>query len=229
MISLVLPAEGGQTWDNAFAKSIIPDLLNGLWTTIQITLLGMAIALVLGLVVAVIRRSRIPLLSQLFGFYVQFVRGTPLLIQAFFAFYALPAYGIRFSAFITGVIVIGINYSAYTAEVYRAGIEDVPAGQWEAATALSLPMGRTWARIVLPQAMRSVTPVLGNYLIQMFKDSAVLFAITVFELMGHVQAIGSGTYRYLEPTTIAAAMYLIVSLISSQFVRLLERRLVLNR
>ena len=229
MITHLASADGGQTWDNAFAKSILPSLLDGLWTTIQITLLGMAIALVLGLLVAVIRRSRIPVLSQLFGFYVQFVRGTPLLIQAFFAFYALPAYGVKFSAFVTGVVVIGVNYSAYTAEVYRAGIEDVPAGQWEAATALSLPMGRTWGRIVLPQAFRSVTPVLGNYLIQMFKDSAVLFAITVYELMGHVQAIGSDSYRYLEPTTIAAAMYLVVSLISSQFVRLLERRLVLNR
>ncbi len=229
MRAFVIPTEGGQTWDNDFAVSIIPDLLEGLWTTIQVTLLGMAIALVLGLVVAVIRRSRIPVISQLFGFYVQFVRGTPLLIQAFFAFYALPEYGIKFSGFVTGVVVIGINYSAYTAEVYRAGIEDVPPGQWEAATALSLPMGRTWGRIVLPQAFRSVTPVLGNYLIQMFKDSAVLFIITVYELMGHVDRIGSGTLRYLEPVTIAATMYLIVSLVSSQFVRLLERRLVLNR
>jgi polar amino acid transport system permease protein len=217
------------TWDGAFAVSIIPELLRGLWVTVQVTLLGISIALVLGLVVAMIRFSRIPVLSQLFGFYVQFVRGTPLLIQAYFAFFALPSYGISFDAFTTGVVVLGINYSAYTAEVYRAGVEDVPQGQWEAATALSLSMGRTWARIILPQAIRSVVPVLGNYLVQMFKDSALLFAITVYELMGRVQGITSGTLRSLEPLTIAGAMYLIVSVIASQLIRLLERRLVLTQ
>ena len=229
MMGSTLAAAGGQTWDSAFAKSLIPTMLEGLWTTIQITLAGMAIALVVGLVVAIIRRSKIPVISQLFGFYVQFVRGTPLLIQAYFAYILLPDYGLTLSPLVTGIIVLGINYSAYTAEVYRAGVEDVPVGQWEAATALSLPIQRTWGRIVLPQALRSVTPVLGNYLIQMFKDSAVLFTISVYELMGHVDTIGSDTYRYLEPVTIAAALYLIVSLISSQFVRLLERRLVLSR
>jgi polar amino acid transport system permease protein len=222
-------ADGGQTWDNAFAISLIPQLLQGLWVTIQVTIVGMAIALVLGLVVAIIRYSKIPVVSQLFGFYVQFIRGTPLLVQAYIAYFALPAYGIKFSALVTGIVVIGINYSAYTAEVYRAGVNDVPAGQWEASTALSLPLHRTWSRVVLPQALRAVVPMLGNYLVQMFKDSAVLFAITVYELMGHVQAIGSGTYRYLEPVTIAGLLYLIVSLIASLLVRTLERRLVLSR
>lgn len=219
----------GQTWDSSFAISIIPSLLEGLWVTIQVTLVGMAIALVLGLAVAIIRYSRIPVVSQLFGLYVQFIRGTPLLVQAYIAYFALPAYGIRFSALVTGIVVIGINYSAYTAEVYRAGVNDVPAGQWEACTALSLPTYIAWSRIVLPQALRAVVPMLGNYLVQMFKDSAVLFAITVYELMGHVQAIGSGTYRYLEPVTIAGVLYLLVSLIASLLVRSLERRLVLSR
>ncbi|MGH3445031.1 MAG: ectoine/hydroxyectoine ABC transporter permease subunit EhuD [Nocardioidaceae bacterium] len=217
------------TWDSGFAFSLIPQLLAGLRITVEITVLGMLIALVVGLFVAVVRRSGIPVLSWVFGFYVQFVRGTPLLVQAYFAYFVLPDYGITFSPFLSGVIVIGINYSAYTAEVYRAGVEDVPAGQWEAATALSLPVSRTWVRIVLPQALRTSVPVLGNYLVQMFKDSAVLFAISVYELMGHVEAIGSDTYRYLEPVTIAAVLYLIVSLVASQLVRLLENRLALSR
>lgn len=217
------------TWDTNFAISILPELLGGLWLTIQITLIGMVIALVLGLLVAIIRRLRIPVVSQLFGFYVHFIRGTPLLVQAYLAFFALPSYGISFSPLVTGIAVIGINYSAYTAEVYRAGVEDVPKGQWEAATALSIPMSLTWVRIVLPQALRAVVPMLGNYLVQMFKDTAILFAITVFELMGRVQAIGSGTYRYLEPVTIAGLLYLIVSLVSSLLIRTLERRLALNR
>lgn len=217
------------TWDNDFALSIIPQLLSGLWITVQITLLGILIALVVGLVVAIIRFSKIPVLSRLFGFYVQFIRGTPLLVQAYIAFFVLPSYGLTFSALATGIVVIGINYSAYTAEVYRSGVNDVPAGQWEAATALSLPITRTWSRIVLPQAIRSVVPVLGNYLVQMFKDSAVLFAITVYELMGHALAIGSSSYRYLEPLTIAGLLFLIVSYISSLFIRSLERHLAYTR
>lgn len=217
------------TWDNAFAWSILPELFSGLWVTIQITLLGTVIAMVVGLVVAVIRFSRIPVLSQLFGFYVQFVRGTPLLVQAYIAFFVLPGYGLSFGAMATGIVVIGLNYSAYTAEVYRSGITDVHVGQWEAATALSMPVARTWTRIILPQAVRSVVPMLGNYLVQMFKDSAVLFAITVYELMGHALAIGSSSYRYLEPLTLAGLLFFLVSYPSSQLVRILERRLAPSR
>ncbi|MEU7854254.1 MULTISPECIES: ectoine/hydroxyectoine ABC transporter permease subunit EhuD [unclassified Nonomuraea] len=212
-------------WDSKFALSILPDLLQGLWVTVQITLAGTVIAMLLGLVVAVIRFSRLPVLSKLFDFYVQFVRGTPLLIQAYCAFFILPNYGLSFSPMATGIVVIGINYSAYTAEVYRSGIHDVPPGQWEAAKALNLPIGATWTRIVLPQAVRSVIPILGNYLIQMFKDSAVLSAITVFELLAHAQAIGSNNFRYLEPLTIAGLLFLLVSYPASQMVRRLERRL----
>ncbi len=212
-------------WDQSFALSIIPQLLEGLQVTVQITLLGFAIAVVLGLVVAVIRRLEIPVLSRVLGGYVQFVRGTPLLVQAYTAFFVLPAYGLRFSAVVTGVIVMGVNYSAYCAEVYRAGIQDVPRGQWEAATALSLPAHSTWARVILPQAIRSVVPVLGNYLVQMFKDSAVLSAITVFELLNAAQSIGSSNFRYLEPLTLAGLLFFLVSFPASHFFRTLERRL----
>lgn len=211
-------------WDNAFAISIIPDLLRGLVTTVQITFVGMAIAAAVGLVVAVFRYLRIPVVSQILSFFVYFIRGTPLLVQAFFVFYVLPEYGITMSALLTGVIVIGINYSAYTAEVYRSGIEGVPAGQWEASTALNLPRGRTWTRIVLPQAVRRVVPLLGNYLIQMFKDSAILSAITVYELMSVAKAIGQSEFRYIEPFTLAALLYLIVSVPCTLFLRRLETR-----
>jgi polar amino acid transport system permease protein len=211
-------------WDNDFALSIVPDLLAGLWVTVKITLLSMALALAIGLVVAVLRYLKIPVLSALLTFYVLFVRGTPLLVQAYLLYYVMPEYGLTLSTFATGVIVLGVNYSAYTAEVYRAGIEGVATGQWEAATALSLPVARTWRRIVLPQAVKPVIPVLGNYLIQMFKDSAILFAITVVELMRTANTIGSREFRYLEPFTIAALLYLVVSYSSSLVVKRLERR-----
>lgn len=211
-------------WDNSFAISVLPLLLEGLWVTVQITLLGTAIAMVLGLVLAVICRLSIPLVSQAVSFFVIFVRGTPLLVQAYCAFFVLPLYGFSLDAFTTGTIVIGINYSAYMAEVYRSGIEGVPAGQWEASTALNLPASRVWGRIILPQALRTVVPVMGNYLIQMFKDSAVLSAITVVELMATAQAIGTSNFRYLEPLTLAALLFLLVSYPASRLVNRLERR-----
>lgn len=212
-------------WDWAFAWSIVPYLLRGLWVTVEITMIGMAVALVLGLFVAVLRYSAIPVLSRVFDFYVLFIRGTPLLVQAYFAFYVLPGFGIKFGALVTGIVVIGINYSAYTAEVYRAGIQGVPKGQWEAGTALSLSTWHRWRFVVLPQAIRDVVPVLGNYWVQMFKDSAILSAITVFELLNHATTVGSESYRYLEPLTIAGVLFLAVSLPAARLIKRLELRL----
>lgn len=213
-------------WDNAFAISIIPVLLKGLWLTIQITFVGFFISLLVGLVIAIIRYLKIPIISPLATFYVSFVRGTPLLVQAYVAFYVLPLLGVTFDALPTGIVVIGLNYSAYTAEVYRAGIEQLHKGQWEAATALSLPRWRTWVRIVIPQAVRPIIPVLGNYLIMMFKDSAILSSITIIELLGAALSIGSGFYRYLEPITIIGLMYLAISFPCSLLIKRLERRFV---
>ncbi|MCH6468439.1 ectoine/hydroxyectoine ABC transporter permease subunit EhuD [Sinomonas terrae] len=211
-------------WDNSFAVSIIPQLLQGLVVTVEVTLLGTLIAALLGLAFAILRRLAIPVVSQVVTFVVVFIRGTPLLVQAYCAFFVLPDYGISADAFTTGAIVIGINYSAYMAEVYRSGIQGVHVGQWEACTALGLPATRVWGRVILPQALRTVVPMLGNYLIQMFKDSAVLSAITVVELLGTAQAIGSSNFRYLEPLTIAAILFLIISYPSSRLVNRLERR-----
>ena len=213
------------TWDWSFAWGILPELLEGLAVTVQITLIGSAIAMVLGLVIAVVRHSKLPVISALVGGLVQFIRGTPLLVQAFFLFYVFPSYGLTLPALTTGIIAIGIHYSAYAAEAYRAGIESVPRGQWEAATALSLSPRRRWTGVVLPQAIRAVIPSLGNYVIAMFKDSAILAAITVVEVLNTAQAIGSDSFRYLEPLTLAALLYLLVSYPAAKLIRRLEHRL----
>ena len=213
-------------WDNEFAISIMPALLKGFWLTLQITFTSFAISLAVGLLVSILRHLRIPVVSMLFDFYVSFVRGTPLLVQAYVAFFVLPLWGLSFDALPTGIVVLGINYSAYCAEVYRSGIEQVPTGQWEASRALSLPAGRTWFRIVVPQAVRPIVPVMGNYLIMMFKDSAILSSITILELMGTSLQIGGNYYMYLEPMTIAGLLYLAISFPSSLLIRRLERRLV---
>ncbi|MGI8780916.1 MAG: ectoine/hydroxyectoine ABC transporter permease subunit EhuD [Solirubrobacteraceae bacterium] len=213
------------TWDWSFAWGILPELLEGLAVTVQITLIGSAIAMVLGLVIAVVRHSKLPVISALVGGLVQFIRGTPLLVQAFFLFYVFPSYGLTLPALTTGIIAIGIHYSAYAAEAYRAGIESVPRGQWEAATALSLSPRRRWTGVVLPQAIRAVIPSLGNYVIAMFKDSAILAAITVVEVLNTAQAIGSDSFRYLEPLTLAGLLYLLVSYPAAKLIRRLEHRL----
>jgi polar amino acid transport system permease protein len=211
-------------WDWHFAGKILPDLLRGLGVTIEATLFGYVVALVLGLVWAILRRSPNRVLNQVVRWVVEFIRSTPLLVQLFFLFFALPSLGLTFSALVTGVIGLGLHYSSYTSEVYRAGIADVPKGQWEAATALNLPRRRVWFGVVLPQAVRKVIPTLANYLIAMFKDSPLLLAITVPEMLHTAYEVGARSLRFLEPMTIVGVLFVLVSVLSSLLLRRLEFR-----
>lgn len=213
-----------KSWDWEFARLILPDLLSGLWVTVQATLVGITLAMALGLILAILRRSRRPIISLPVGFVIEFVRSTPLLAQLFFLFFVLPDLGIVLSGFTAGVLGLGIHYGAYTSESYRAGIESVPRGQWEAAIASGLKPRTTWTTIVLPQAIPTVFPALGNYLVAMFKDAPMLAFITVFELLGTARAISAGSFRAVEPFTIAGILFLSVSVPSSFFVRFLERK-----
>jgi polar amino acid transport system permease protein len=211
-------------WDWNYAFDVLPDLLRALVTTIEITLLGSAVALVLGLVIAVARRARIPVLDQVLWAFVEFVRSTPLLVQIFFLFFVLPQFGITLSAFVVGVLALGLHYATYTSEVYRAGIDAVPRGQWEAATALSLPRTRVWTGVILPQAVPRVLPALGNYVISMFKEVPLLLAISVIEVVNKAKELGSATFRFTEPYTIAGLLFLVLSYPASILIRRLERR-----
>jgi polar amino acid transport system permease protein len=212
-------------WDWANAINSLPLLGKGLLVTLEITLLGSALAYVLGLVFALIRRSGIPVVSQVLYLFIEFVRSTPLLIQIFVLYYLLPpTTGITMSAFVTGVVALGVHYACYTSEVYRAGIEAIPKGQWEAATALSLPRGRVWTGIILPQAVPRVIPALGNYTISMFKETPLLLAIGVLDVLNRAKEVGAETFRVVEPYTMAGVFFLLVSYPASILVRRLERR-----
>jgi polar amino acid transport system permease protein len=206
-------------WDFEFTYEVMPDLLSGLWVTVQLTVLGYLIALVLGLAIAMVRR--VPVAGGIVHAVMEFIRTTPLLIQLVFVFFLAPN---TVTGFTVGVVVLGVHYSAYTAEVYRSGIEGVAKGQWEAARALSLPATRTWGAIVLPQAIRKVIPALGNYLIAMFKDTPMVFAIGVAELLTEAQRIGSTSFRVVEMYTMVGFLFLIVSIPSAILIRRLERR-----
>ncbi len=212
-------------FDWTFAWEILPKLGAALWVTIQATVLGMLLAITLGLVLALLRRAPWRLVSWPVALVVEFVRSTPLLVQMYFLFYVLPTLGLGMSALTTGVLALGLHYAAYCAEVYRAGLESVPRGQLEAATALNLSPWRTNLDVVLPQAIPPVVPALGNYLIAMFKDTPLLSAITVVELLQESKIIGSATFRYTEPLTLVGLMFLVLSLAAAWGVRCLEHYL----
>ena len=212
-------------WNWAFTLAILPELARALRITVAATLVGTALALVLGLALALLRRASIRGVGSATGWAVEFVRSTPLLIQIYVLFYVLPRFGFSMTPFVTGVLALGVHYSAYTSEVYRAGIESVPRGQWEAAAALNLPRGRTFFRVILPQALPPVVPALGNYVVAMFKDTPLLSTITVLELLFTAKNLGAETFRYLEPFTLVGLLFLVVSLAAAGGIRMLERRM----
>jgi polar amino acid transport system permease protein len=216
------------TFDLAFALEILPALLRALRVTVLATLGGTAIALVLGLALAVARRAPGAWLSRPAGWLIEAVRSTPLLIQIYFLYYALPGIGLAASPLLTGIAALGLHYSSYAAEVYRAGIEAIPSGQWEAGRALGFPRGALWLRILLPQAIPPIVPALGNYVVAMFKDTPLLAAITVLELLQTAKIIGAERFRYLEPLTLVGLLFLALSLLAAALVRRVERRLVVR-
>lgn len=212
------------SWDWNFVAQILPQLLAGVVVTVQATLLAIVVALLLGLVWAVLRIALPRPAGRALHWAVEFVRGTPLLVQLYFLFYVLPDAGILLSPLVAGVIGLGVHYSAYTAEVYRAGIENVPRGQWEAARALNLTPSQTWLHVVIPQAVPPMIPALANYFVAMFKETPLLSAITVVELMNQARSVANFHYRYLEPMTLVGAFFLAVSIPSVVALRWLERR-----
>ncbi|WP_457300118.1 ectoine/hydroxyectoine ABC transporter permease subunit EhuD [Phyllobacterium sp. P5_D12] len=211
-------------WDWAFVIQILPTLIEGAKITILATVLGYILAAIVGLAIAIVRRSKNKLISRPMGFVAEFIRGTPLLVQLYFIFYVLPDLGLTLSPLVAGVIGLGLHYGTYTAEVYRAGIDNVARGQWEAAKACNLNAWQTWTQIILPQALPPMIPALANYFIAMFKETPLLSAITVLELMNQARSIANYNYRYIEPITLVGAFFLVISLISVVGLRWLERR-----
>lgn len=211
-------------WDWEFTWSIMPQLLAGFRITLIATALGAVVAAILGLVFAILRRSRNRLVSRTTGLVVEFIRGTPLLVQLYFIFYVLPDLGIRLPALTAGVIGMGLHYATYASEVYRGGIEAVSRGQWEAARATNLTVRQTWVHVILPQAVPPMIPAMANYLLAMFKETPLLSAITVLELMNQAKSVANSSYRYVEPMTMVGVMFLVISVISVIALRWLERR-----
>ncbi|MBI3458370.1 MAG: amino acid ABC transporter permease [Candidatus Rokubacteria bacterium] len=207
------------------ALNYLPDLLRGARVSVELTVSVMALSLVFGLIIALARLARLRAVRVAATFYVEVVRGTPCMLQLFYIYFVLPAFGINIPPFAAGVVGLTLNYSAYLSEVYRAGIQAVARGQVEAALALGMSRGLMMRLVILPQAIRIVVPPLGNYFISLFKDTALASTITVKELIFSGQIIAATNFQYFTIFTIAGAIYLALSYPGSLGVQYLERRM----
>ena len=207
------------------AGDYLPDLLKGAAVSVELTSIVMILSLILGLLVALARLSRFRGIRVLATIYVELIRGTPCLLQLFYIYCVLPAFGLKFEPFTAGVIGLTINYAAYLSEVYRAGIQAVARGQLEAAQALGMSRTLMMRLIILPQAVRIVVPPLGNYFISLFKDTSLAAIITVKELIFTGQIVAAVNYQYFAVFTIIGAIYLALSYPGSLGVQALERRM----
>ncbi|MFG2496769.1 ectoine/hydroxyectoine ABC transporter permease subunit EhuD [Streptomyces sp. NPDC048441] len=212
-------------WDWQNVDDFMPLFWDGVWITLKALLFGTLIAFSLGMVWAIAQRSEKKWLRWPVTVFTEFIRNTPLLVQLFFLFYVVPEWGPSMSPLTTGIVGLGLHYSTYTSEVYRAGIEGVPEGQWEAATALSLSKQRTWTSVILPQAVRRVIPALGNYVIVMLKESPQLAAIGALDMLGEAQGFSQATFTY-EAISIVGIAFIVIAYPASLLLRVLERRLV---
>ena len=207
-------------WD--FAIEILPQMLMATLNTIMAAGIGYAIAAIVGLLFLLGQRTSFKIVNIINREIVEFIRSTPLLIQLFFVYFVLPQFGITLSAWVCGMITIGLHFGTYLSEVYRGALEGVPKTQWEACRALNFTTFYTYRRIVLPQAFPIAIPGMGNYLVGIFKDTPLLSTIGVAELFHAATAVGGYHYRYLEPYTIVGIIFLILSVPAAMGIRKLE-------
>ncbi len=210
-------------WDWGYTWEILPILARASLLTVQVTILGFALAATFGLLLAILRMSRSPWIAAPTAGFVEFVRSTPLLIQIAFIYFVLPGFNITLGAMTAGLLALGMHYGTYCSEVYRAGLANIPRGQWEASTALNLSAFHTFRDVIIPQAIPPVVPALGNYLIALFKETPLLSAIAVLELMQTAKILGSENFRYTEPITLVGLFFLVFSLVTALLVRQFER------
>lgn len=221
-------------WD--IVEDALPTLWDGMWITIQITVYALVIAATVGLALALLRRSRLRVIRWPVGFFIEFVRSTPILVQFMWLFFFLPGLSISVAGLFTvdapslapmtiAIWALGIHYACYMSESYRAGITSVPAGQWEACTAVNLPTVTTWREVILPQAIPTVIPALGNYMVAAVKDAPIAMVIPgVATVMFAANEVMGDTARGLEAFTMAGVLFLAFSIPTAMLARYLEKR-----
>lgn len=214
-------------FDAAFALSIVPKIAGALWVTLLIAVASCIGAAILGFSLETARRSG-RAMRYVMRFVIDFIRSTPLLVQLYFFYFVLPVYGLSLPAAAIGILAMSIYYSGYLAEVFKAGIDGVKPGQFEAASALGLKRLQTVLLVIAPQMLRNIAAPMGNYFIGIFKSTPYLAAIAVYESFGAALDIASETFRYTEPLVVVGVIYLAIALIFAFFVRRLEEHLMLS-
>ncbi|QEL27062.1 amino acid ABC transporter permease (plasmid) [Bosea sp. F3-2] len=211
-------------FDPAFAIEILPRILAAIWTTIWVSIVASLLAALMGLAWELLRRS-----GRLTGICVQFtidaIRSIPILAQLYFLFFVLPTYGITLSAYMVGILSLALYYSSYLAEVFRAGIDSIGKGQFEAARSLGLGRVITLTHIVLPQVLRQVAAPMGNYFVSLLKSTPYLGVLAVPEMLGAALEVASDTFRYAEPMIVLGILFLALALTIAWLVRRLEVRM----
>lgn len=212
--------------DFSFITKYADLYLTGTRNTILLALLAVLIGVVLGLGLALMRRSRFRLIKFVAAAYIEFVRGTPLLVQLFIIFYGLPVVtGMRFPDFVAGVIALSLNSAAYVAEIIRAGLQSVDRGQMEAARSLGMTHHTAMRHIIIPQAFKNILPALGNEFIVVIKESAIVSVIGIYEIMRSANIVRGITYRPFEPLIVAALIYFVLTFTLSNLLGIAERRM----
>ncbi|MBQ1490729.1 MAG: amino acid ABC transporter permease [Blautia sp.] len=202
-----------------------PVFLKGVGTTMELAFFTVLLGSLLGLVVAVFRKTRLFPLRWLMNAYVAFIRGTPLLVQVLMVVYGLPQLGFKLPRMTLCIIALVINSGAYMAELIRAGLQSVEKGQEEAADSLGMSGYQKMRYIILPQAIKVTLPAMGNEFIAVIKESSVLYAVGVYELTYQANKLASVNYRYLETLIVAALIYFVLTYTMTKLLGLLERRM----
>ena len=208
----------------ADSREFLPILLQGLWLTILVTAGSLALSTLLGLIWALMRVSGVQTLQWLAKSIVNVIRGIPIIVQLFYIYFVMPELGVTLTALQAAIIGLGIAYSAYQAENFRAGIEAIDKGQIEASESLGMGWALMMRRVVLPQAVGIILPPYGNTMIMMLKDSSQASTITVAELALKGSLIAASTFKYTTVFTLVAALYLVMSIPLILLVGWLERR-----
>ncbi|WP_028548296.1 amino acid ABC transporter permease [Paenibacillus sp. UNC451MF] len=221
--------------DFSFLPKYYMFFLNGAKVTLLLSLFTVILGVILGVILALMRQSRIAPLKMIATAYIEFIRGTPLLVQLFLFYYGLPKLGIEFPdvpalgtafpEFMAGVVALSVNSAAYVAETFRAGIQAIDKGQMEAARSLGMPHSMAMRFIILPQAIRNVLPALGNEFIVIIKESSIVSVIGISELMYNADTVRGNSFRPFEPLIIVAIIYFVITFTLSKILGIAERRM----
>lgn len=223
----------------SFLARYWPFYVNGAKNTILLALFSVVLGTAIGMLIALMRLSKYRVLRYFSTAYIEFIRGTPLLVQLFLIYYGLQSIGIRFpdirwlsallgistADFMAGIITLGINSGAYVGEIFRAGIQAVDKGQTEAARSLGLGHFMTLRHIIIPQAIRNILPALGNEFVVVIKESSIVSIIGIADLMYRADTVRGNTYQPFEPLIVAALIYFLMTFPLSKFLAYIERRM----